>query len=58
VHDISLIPVATGIFYLIHYVQTELAGLANSYPGSVTVMALSRVLKGYVPPAKKRIERR
>ena len=58
-YNIALIPVAAGILYPSFGItfRPELAGLAMAM-SSVTVVTLSLLLKGYVPPAKKRIERR
>jgi len=57
-YNIALIPVAAGILYPFGITfRPELAGLAMAM-SSVTVVSLSLTLKGYVPPAKKRIERR
>jgi Cu+-exporting ATPase len=56
-YNIALIPVAAGILYPSFGItfRPELAGLAMAM-SSVTVVSLSLLLKGYVPPAKKRIE--
>ncbi len=58
-YNIALIPVAAGILYPFFGItfRPELAGLAMAM-SSVTVVTLSLMLKGYVPPAKKRTERR
>ena len=58
-YNIALIPVAAGILYPFFGItfRPELAGLAMAM-SSVTVVSLSLMLKGYVPPAKKRTERR
>ena len=57
-YNIALIPVAAGILYPFGITfRPELAGLAMAM-SSVTVVSLSLMLKGYVPPAKKRTERR
>ena len=58
-YNIALIPVAAGILYPSFGItfRPELAGLAMAM-SSVTVVTLSLLLKGYVPPAKKRTERR
>jgi len=57
-YNIALIPVAAGILYPFGITfRPELAGLAMAM-SSVTVVSLSLLLKGYVPPAKKRTERR
>jgi len=57
-YNIALIPVAAGILYPFGITfRPELAGLAMAM-SSVTVVTLSLMLKGYVPPAKKRTERR
>ena len=56
-YNTALIPVAAGILYPFGITfRPELAGLAMAM-SSVTVVGLSLLLKGYVPPAKKRIER-
>ncbi|MEA3325438.1 MAG: heavy metal translocating P-type ATPase [Euryarchaeota archaeon] len=57
-YNTALIPVAAGILYPFGITfRPELAGLAMAM-SSVTVVSLSLLLKGYVPPAKKRIEKR
>ena len=57
-YNIALIPVAAGILYPFGITfRPELAGLAMAM-SSVTVVSLSLLFKGYVPPAKKRTERR
>lgn len=57
-YNTALIPVAAGILYPFGITfRPELAGLAMAM-SSVTVVSLSLMLKGYVPPAKKRTERR
>ncbi len=58
-YNIALIPVAAGILYPFFGItfRPELAGLAMAM-SSVTVVTLSLMLKGYMPPAKKRTERR
>jgi Cu+-exporting ATPase len=52
-YNIALIPVAAGILYPFFGItfRPELAGLAMAM-SSVTVVSLSLMLKGYVPPAK------
>jgi Cu+-exporting ATPase len=58
-YNMALIPVAAGVLYPFFGItfRPELAGLAMAM-SSVTVVTLSLMLKGYVPPAKKRIETR
>ncbi len=58
-YNTALIPVAAGVLYPFFGItfRPELAGLAMAM-SSVTVVSLSLMLKGYVPPAKKRTERR
>lgn len=58
-YNMALIPVAAGVLYPFFGItfRPELAGLAMAM-SSVTVVALSLMLKKYVPPAKKRIETR
>ncbi len=58
-YNTALIPVAAGILYPLFGItfRPELAGLAMAM-SSVTVVSLSLLLKGYVPPAKKKTERR
>ncbi len=58
-YNIALIPVAAGILYPFFGItfKPELAGLAMAM-SSVTVVSLSLLLKGYVPPAKKRTKGR
>jgi len=58
-YNTALIPVAAGVLYPFFGItfRPELAGLAMAM-SSVTVVSLSLMLKGYVPPAKKRIEGR
>ena len=58
-YNVALIPVAAGILYPFFGItfRPELAGLAMAM-SSVTVVSLSLLLKGYVPPAKKRTEGR
>ncbi len=57
-YNVALIPVAAGILYPFGITfRPELAGLAMAM-SSVTVVSLSLLLKGYVPPAKKKTERR
>ncbi len=57
-YNTALIPVAAGILYPFGITfRPELAGLAMAM-SSVTVVSLSLLLKGYVPPAKKRTEGR
>ena len=52
-YNTALIPVAAGILYPFGITfRPELAGLAMAM-SSVTVVSLSLMLKGYVPPAKK-----
>ena len=58
-YNTALIPVAAGVLYPFFGItfRPEFAGLAMAM-SSVTVVRLSLMLKGYVPPAKKRTERR
>jgi len=58
-YNMALIPVASGVLYPFFRItfRPELAGLAMAM-SSVTVVTLSLMLKGYVPPVKKRIETR
>ena len=58
-YNMALIPVAAGVLYPFFGItfRPEFAGLAMAM-SSVTVVTLSLMLKGYVPPAKKRIETR
>jgi Cu+-exporting ATPase len=53
-YNTALIPVAAGILYPFFGItfKPELAGLAMAM-SSVTVVTLSLMLKGYMPPAKK-----
>ncbi len=55
-YNVILIPVAAGILYHPFGItfRPEYAGLAMAL-SSVTVISLSLMLKGYIPPAKKRI---
>ena len=54
-YNVVLIPVAAGVLYPAFGIvfRPEFAGLAMAL-SSVTVVSLSLMLKGYVPPAKKR----
>ncbi|MEA1907622.1 MAG: heavy metal translocating P-type ATPase [Euryarchaeota archaeon] len=53
-YNTALIPVAAGILYPFGITfRPELAGLAMAM-SSVTVVSLSLMLRGYLPPAKKR----
>ncbi len=53
-YNVVLIPVAAGILYPSFGImfRPEYAGLAMAL-SSVTVVSLSLMLKGYIPPAKK-----
>lgn len=53
-YNTALIPVAAGILYPLFGItfRPELAGLAMAM-SSVTVISLSLMLKGYIPPVKK-----
>ena len=53
-YNAALIPVATGVLYPFFGIifRPELAGLAMAM-SSVTVISLSLLLKGYIPPIKK-----
>ena len=53
-YNVILIPVAAGILYPSFGImfRPEYAGLAMAL-SSVTVVSLSLMLKGYIPPAKK-----
>jgi Cu+-exporting ATPase len=53
-YNVILIPVAAGVLYptLGITFRPEYAGLAMAL-SSVTIVTLSLLLKGYVPPAKK-----
>jgi len=53
-YNSALIPVAAGVLYPSFGIafRPELAGLAMA-ASSVTVVSLSLMLKGYVPPAKR-----
>lgn len=56
-YNVILIPVAAGILYHPFGItfRPEYAGLAMAL-SSVTVISLSLMLKGYIPPAKKNIQ--
>ena len=58
-YNTALIPVAAGVLYPFFGITfgPELAGLAMAM-SSVTVVSLSLMLKRYVPPEKKRKERK
>ncbi len=51
-YNVTLIPVAAGVFFPYVMFRPEFAGLAMAL-SSVTVVTLSLLLKGYVPPAKE-----
>lgn len=55
-YNVLLIPVAAGLLYPFFGItfRPELAGLAMAL-SSVSVLTLSLLLKGYVPPAKRKI---
>jgi Cu+-exporting ATPase len=52
-YNTALVPLAAGLFYPLFGItfRPELAGLAFAL-SSVTVVSLSLMLKGYVPPSK------
>jgi Cu+-exporting ATPase len=54
-YNMALIPVAAGVLYPLWGItfKPEFAGLAMAM-SSVTVISLSLLLRGYVPPAKVR----
>jgi Cu+-exporting ATPase len=54
-YNTALIPVAAGLLYPVFGItfRPELAGLAMAL-SSVTVVSLSLMLKGYIPPVKKK----
>ena len=54
-YNTALIPVAAGVLYPLFGItfRPELAGLAMAM-SSVTVITLSLLLKGYVPPVKRK----
>ena len=56
-YNTALIPVAAGVLYPFFGItfRPELAGLAMAM-SSVTVITLSLLLKGYVPPVKKEVK--
>ena len=56
-YNTALIPVAAGVLYPFFGItfRPELAGLAMAM-SSVTVITLSLLLKGYVPPIKKEVK--
>ncbi|MGA1793532.1 MAG: heavy metal translocating P-type ATPase [Thermoplasmatota archaeon] len=57
-YNTALIPVAAGVLHPIGVnMRPEFAGLAMAM-SSVTVVTLSLMLKGYVPPAKKETRRK
>jgi Cu+-exporting ATPase len=53
-YNAALIPVAAGLLYPFFGIsfRPELAGLAMAI-SSVTVVSLSLLLKGYIPPARR-----
>lgn len=53
-YNTALIPIAAGVLYPFYNItfRPELAGLAMAM-SSVTVITLSLLLKGYIPPVKK-----
>jgi Cu+-exporting ATPase len=53
-YNTALIPVAAGLLYPFFGItfRPELAGLAMAL-SSVTVVSLSLLLKGYIPPARR-----
>jgi len=57
-YNAALIPVAAGVLYPFLKItfRPEFAGLAMAL-SSVTVVTLSLMLKGYVPPAKNRLKK-
>jgi len=56
-YNTALIPIAAGVLYPFFGItfRPELAGLAMAM-SSVTVITLSLLLKGYIPPVKKEIK--
>ena len=56
-YNVILIPVAAGILYSSFGImfRPEYAGLAMAL-SSVTVVSLSLMLKGYIPPAKENLK--
>jgi Cu+-exporting ATPase len=57
-YNTALVPLAAGLFYPLFGItfRPELAGLAMAL-SSVTVVSLSLMLKGYVPPSKMELKR-
>jgi Cu+-exporting ATPase len=55
-YNTALIPVAAGVLYPFFGItfRPELAGLAMAL-SSVTVVSLSLLLKGYIPPARRAV---
>jgi Cu+-exporting ATPase len=53
-YNTALVPVAAGLLYPFFGItfRPELAGLAMAM-SSVTVVSLSLLLKGYIPPARR-----